>query len=76
MPNISLCTACCIALCTAWHCVWAHAGASVQFGQTSVISNNGVFVAVGTASNTNAYYNLAYMYKKDDVTGRFRWELG
>lgn len=45
----------------------------MQFGQTSVISNNGVFISVGTAANNNAYYNLAYMYKKDVVTGRFRW---
>lgn len=48
------------------------AGASCQFGQTSVISNDGEIVAVGTASNTNAYFNLAYMYRKDPVTGRFR----
>lgn len=48
------------------------AGTSVQFGQTSVISSNGVFIAVGTAANNNGYYNLVYMYKKDVVTGRFR----
>lgn len=49
-------------------------GSSVQFGQTSAISNNGVFVAVGTAASNNVYFNLAYMYKKDAVTGRFRCE--
>lgn len=49
------------------------AGVSVQFGQTGVISNNGVFIAIGTAANNNAYYNLVYMYKKDVVTGRFRY---
>lgn len=44
----------------------------MNFGQTSEISNNGVFIAVGTAAANNVNYNLAYMYKKDVVTGRFR----
>lgn len=44
----------------------------MQFGQTSVISSDGVFIAVGTAASNNGYYNLVYMYKKDVVTGRFR----
>jgi hypothetical protein len=47
-------------------------GSSIQFGASGIISSDGQTVVVTTAANTNSMYKMAYMYRKDEFTGRFR----
>jgi hypothetical protein len=36
---------------------------SVQYGASSVMSSNGMTIAVSTAASTDSYYKLTYMYR-------------
>jgi hypothetical protein len=47
----------------AWSVCASAAGVSVQYGASSVMSSNGMTIAVSTAASTDTYYKLTYMYR-------------
>jgi hypothetical protein len=56
---------CGLCQCTSVPCPFlcCAAGVSVQYGASSVMSSNGMTIAVSTAASTDSYYKLTYMYR-------------